>query len=190
MIYDESTRYQPKHQQRQPNEGRHLLLKQSSVGKSTVEMKTAAKPSPANPGGSLPVGLLLSLLTFALITCGMFVYHELHYSKTPGPSSKKFHTLVQKPFFDQRPGGGNSITGQHQEEPDEEPVAANDDAKVVAAPKDHKSGSRKGELICNGNPVDSEIIYWKIVDEDLTYESPITPHHGYVCGLSAVFVCG
>lgn len=37
---------------------------------------------------------------------------------------------------------------------------------------------QKGTLTCNGQSVDSEIIYWKIVPGDNTYESPITPHHG------------
>ena len=37
---------------------------------------------------------------------------------------------------------------------------------------------QKGILMCNGKQVDSEIIYWKIVPGDITYESPITPHHG------------
>jgi len=37
---------------------------------------------------------------------------------------------------------------------------------------------RRGELKCNGRLVDSEVIYWKIVPGDDTYESPITPHHG------------
>ena len=37
---------------------------------------------------------------------------------------------------------------------------------------------RKGLLHCNGKQTDSEVIYWKIVPGDSTYESPITPHHG------------
>ena len=37
---------------------------------------------------------------------------------------------------------------------------------------------RKGLLTCNGSLTDSEVIYWKIVPGDNTYESPITPHHG------------
>eukprot|EP01036_Dinobryon_divergens_P026489 gene26490-35150_t len=37
---------------------------------------------------------------------------------------------------------------------------------------------RKGLLYCNGKQTDSEVIYWKIVPGDNTYESPITPHHG------------
>jgi len=36
---------------------------------------------------------------------------------------------------------------------------------------------KKGLLKCNGSYVDSEIIYWKIVPGDRSYESPITPHH-------------
>lgn len=36
---------------------------------------------------------------------------------------------------------------------------------------------KKGLLKCNGSYVDSEIIYWKIVPGDRSFESPITPHH-------------
>jgi hypothetical protein len=36
---------------------------------------------------------------------------------------------------------------------------------------------RKGLLVCNGTAIDSEVIYWKIVPGDASYESPITPHH-------------
>ena len=35
-----------------------------------------------------------------------------------------------------------------------------------------------GQLKCGGKYIDSEVIYWKIVPGDSTYESPITPHHG------------
>lgn len=37
---------------------------------------------------------------------------------------------------------------------------------------------KTGLLKCNGKYVNSEVIYWKIVPGDNTYESPITPHHG------------
>ena len=40
------------------------------------------------------------------------------------------------------------------------------------------STEKRGLLYCNGSLVDSEVIYWKIVPGDITYESPITPHHG------------
>ena len=47
---------------------------------------------------------------------------------------------------------------------------------VLAEPEREKE--RKGLLYCNGKQTDSEVIYWKIVPGDSTYESPITPHHG------------
>lgn len=42
-----------------------------------------------------------------------------------------------------------------------------------------KDGSRekRGTLTCHGKEVDSEIIYWRKVQGDRHYESPITPHH-------------
>jgi hypothetical protein len=36
---------------------------------------------------------------------------------------------------------------------------------------------KRGLLQCDGKYIDSEVIYWKIVPGDNTYESPITPHH-------------
>ena len=36
---------------------------------------------------------------------------------------------------------------------------------------------RRGLLTCNGTAIDSEVIYWKLVPGDSTFESPITPHH-------------
>lgn len=43
--------------------------------------------------------------------------------------------------------------------------------------KTRKAGEKRGQLICNGKEIDSEVIYWKIVPGDNTFESPITPHH-------------
>ena len=34
-----------------------------------------------------------------------------------------------------------------------------------------------GLLKCNGEYVDSEVIYWRVVPGDIDFESPITPHH-------------
>jgi len=41
-----------------------------------------------------------------------------------------------------------------------------------------KETAQRGILVRDGKPVDSEIIYWKIVPGDKAFESPITPHHG------------
>eukprot|EP01031_Cornospumella_fuschlensis_P048123 gene48123-58945_t len=40
-----------------------------------------------------------------------------------------------------------------------------------------RRGGVKGTLICKGSPIDSEVIYWRDVPKDKTYESPLTPHH-------------
>eukprot|EP01041_Mallomonas_annulata_P013642 gene13642-28972_t len=37
---------------------------------------------------------------------------------------------------------------------------------------------KRGLLYCNGTLTNSEVIYWKIVPGDKSYESSITPHHG------------
>jgi hypothetical protein len=41
-----------------------------------------------------------------------------------------------------------------------------------------RANARPGVLMCEGKRVSSEVIYWKIVDGDAEYESPISPHHG------------
>jgi hypothetical protein len=41
----------------------------------------------------------------------------------------------------------------------------------------YRHDSKRGILICNGQEVNSEIIYWKDVPGDDVFESPITPHH-------------
>jgi hypothetical protein len=47
----------------------------------------------------------------------------------------------------------------------------------VKKPQTFRYGATKGILVCNGERIDSEVIYWKIVPHDSDYESPITPHH-------------
>lgn len=53
---------------------------------------------------------------------------------------------------------------------------ADESLHIASRPLRH--GARRGTLICNGERVDSEIIYWQNVPGDDVYESPITPHHG------------
>lgn len=48
-------------------------------------------------------------------------------------------------------------------------------SQYVTAPL--RRGARRGLLMCNGERVDSEIIYWKEVPGDSDFESPITLHH-------------
>ena len=63
---------------------------------------------------------------------------------------------------------------KHKPEEDTNPI--NDDSAKFKEGETEK----KGLLKCNGKYIDSEIIYWKQVKGDTHYESPITPHHGYV----------
>ena len=153
--------------------------------------------------------LLLSVLSFALLSCFLFIYHEMNSSKVSSAISQaSFQGLSHK----------SSVLGQRQQKSigigkpkikflkgnnssvdildipeivdrDSEGVLLNDDATNGQArenetdahhifEKHEEEKERKGELICNGKPTDSEIIYWKHVPGDDTYESPITPHHG------------
>jgi hypothetical protein len=50
------------------------------------------------------------------------------------------------------------------------------DAEIKSVPVDPET-ENKGVLTCDGKQINSEVIYWKIVPGDDTYESPITPHH-------------
>ena len=62
-----------------------------------------------------------------------------------------------------------------------------DEAKLIAEEKQDSTvaklgrGARRGavpgKLVCGGEPVEHEVVYWKEVPGDLAYESPITPHH-------------
>jgi hypothetical protein len=42
---------------------------------------------------------------------------------------------------------------------------------------EHVEHEVRGSLVCGGQETHSEIIYWKVVPGDATFESPITPHH-------------
>ena len=68
-------------------------------------------------------------------------------------------------------------------------VAAHTEAKLVVGntpkhaeeAKEESSSEeveRRGDLVCDGKKIDHEVIYWKVVPGDSTYESPVTPHHG------------
>jgi hypothetical protein len=203
---------------------------------------------------------LLYLMTFCVISCVIFIYHEIHVSRygssaitsttggsggSTGSTSQMYSKKeVLKPSSDNK-ASGKSIVGkpgigkigkssptvsktkkeitkaekskptrqqtqqkvndrEEEEEEDEEEEEeerkditsmkgrdsegnAFDDAKdngtgVHPVAEWHHEGEqkeRKGKLICNGTPLDSEVIYWKTVPGDDIYESPITPHHGY-----------
>jgi hypothetical protein len=165
----------------------------SSGSTSTSRESTNRDGSGSNSGsGSVPIGLSLSLLIFGLISCLLFVYHELHYSHfRPPRENSKLHQLHQIKG-DVLQGSAVSLPQAidpllvHSEPrrlPPPSDGDPNDDAVAATTakpkPKAAEEVEARGDLVCNGKPTDSEVIYWKKVPGDETFESPITPHHGY-----------
>lgn len=60
----------------------------------------------------------------------------------------------------------------------EERLPTQTSSKPIPTKETQVAVERRGRLQCDGKLVDSEVIYWKIVPGDDTFESPITPHHG------------
>lgn len=80
-------------------------------------------------------------------------------------SEDKSHEGIEDP----RPEGGESEEHHEVPKPQEE-------VQLHSGHDTHQT-EKRGQLICDGKEVDSEIIYWKIVPGDDEFESPITPHH-------------
>jgi hypothetical protein len=87
-------------------------------------------------------------------------------------------------------GEGEAIVMNESDADKEIQKLMEEDAKVALKIEDNSSQipsstvkienndvERRGRLVCDGKEVDSEVIYWKVVPGDNTYESPITPHH-------------
>lgn len=83
---------------------------------------------------------------------------------------KDIHSLLTEP----KPVSVKTTKVKEMESEEPEPVADHE-LKHNAT---YRYGAQKGILICNGEKIDSEVVYWKIVPGDNEFESPITPHHG------------
>lgn len=68
-----------------------------------------------------------------------------------------------------------SLTKQVKQE--EQALRAEERKDRSKATTHTRHNAKPGQLTCEGKQVDHEIIYWKKVPGDQTYESPITPHH-------------
>ena len=66
---------------------------------------------------------------------------------------------------------------EEENEEEEEFSSKSTTSSFNANLKPKKPPQRRGDLVCKGKKVDSEVIYWKVVEGDEQYESPITPHH-------------
>jgi hypothetical protein len=145
--------------------------------------------------------LLLSVLVFAILSSIFFIQHEIRATTllklaSDGPSKTSLGGTNNRVNIPPTPTPPVPVPvveasrGSSVPKPTEPVLTLSDDA--TTKPKDHRSpGSnhlyshktdaadlaKKGSLVCNGVPTDSEIIYWKIVPGDDSYESSITPHH-------------
>jgi DNA-binding transcriptional MerR regulator len=70
------------------------------------------------------------------------------------------------------------MSAQKEQKQPNAPVATHDMVGGGGGGKVDLKHGTKGILMCNGVQTDSEVIYWRNVPGDSTYESPITPHHG------------
>ena len=162
--------------------------------------------------------ILLSVLTFALLSTFLFIYHELNTgklhlsaggsSKTPAVSPKSAVLGQRQQLQTQQKQQAKQKVGQlrskvtnvsrtvdseldvpETQDRDSEGLVVNDDAERKQVrenetdvhhvfEKHEAEVERKGSLVCNGTAIDSEVVYWRVVPGDDTYESPITPHHG------------
>ena len=52
-----------------------------------------------------------------------------------------------------------------------------EDGRPKRSASARKRAAAPGRLVCGGEAVEHEVVYWKEVPGDLEYESPITPHH-------------
>ena len=56
--------------------------------------------------------------------------------------------------------------------------AGGEEEGIHHTPPSGQLPQKRGLLICDGKALDSEVVYWKDVEGDKEFESPISPHHG------------
>jgi hypothetical protein len=115
--------------------------------------------------------LISSVLVFTLLSIFFVIQHELKVTST-----KETVNYFRKSFFRLNQEGLHEESSEISlnDAGEEEQGNMSEEEEI----KDNGKTEQRGDLICNGKPTDSEIIYWKKVPGDKQYESPITPHHG------------
>lgn len=148
--------------------------------------------------------LILAGTFFVFFWIAIFLVHEYniyHGQSNPLKLRERLTNNKNQGVVIKKENSGSNIKFKHKEE--ESPVFSvnkhirnipthnNDDAKHIikeetaTIEKDselkpstkYRYNAKKGLLICNGERVDSEVIYWKNVPNDIDYRSPISPHH-------------
>lgn len=147
-------------------------------------------------------GAVLAVVGIAALLLWLFLvlHHEVSTADLEGRQGKLFQTFLRttsttKPVLPKIiiPDQEERIISQPKpikdqpieetEEDDEKDLISSSGAENghnagEESPIIDRRGSRRGLLVCNGVPLDSEVIYWKIVPGDNEFESPISPHHG------------
>lgn len=151
--------------------------------------------------------LLVAVLGFAGISCIIFIHHEvIAKSHSVGKSSEVGGNKLAKPSFrieiPKLSEKEIDIPVEHDQKKSVSEVDEEEKEKIEGSKELHfqnephlfdkhhnlnNETERKGTLTCKGKQIDSEVIYWKIVPGDKSYESPITPHHGCVLELLFIF---
>lgn len=86
---------------------------------------------------------------------------------------EEVETPTERPIKERRP----TETSTEPPHPTEKPTRPLEKVISTKLPL-QENMEKRGNLQCDGKFVDSEVIYWKVVPGDDSYESPITPHHG------------
>jgi hypothetical protein len=141
---------------------------------------------------TLNKAILVSVGTFSLLSLYLFVQHEMQmYSINHNlhPISEKYGLLgkprgsfpLQSTNISSNLLVENEITVSLTTRPSAQPATQKIISKGIedssAVEKDSVSSITRGKLVCGGKEVDSEVIYWKRVPGDISYESQLTPHH-------------
>ena len=131
---------------------------------------------------SLQRTVLLAVLIFCIFSLYMILQHEKRVISSPDVTQlfdKSKIALHRKRDFGIS-GNKDDVKSSlflQRTSPDTSQSVQSFDSNVLNEERSEEGVERKGLLKCDGNYIDSEIIYWKIVPGDNEYESPITPHH-------------
>lgn len=153
-------------------------------------------------GSSLQNGMVIATIGFVVVFVVIFLHHEHSiHSPTHNIKRKLERPIVSVGFVKNNANNTTYRIRFRPDKPEGSKAGANnnipegDDHKhLLNIPVEHmeqiklnfdgdenrpvyRHNAKRGLLFCNGEKVDSEIIYWRIVPGDQEYESPITPHH-------------
>lgn len=157
-------------------------------------------------GSSLQNGMVVAAIGFVIVFVIIFLHHEhsIHsptHDVEPKLKRQVAPSIVAKNYLNSttnrirfRPDILPAGTTQHKDDLKNNIPEGDDHKHLITTPVEHEKhielgfdgneirpsyrhNAKRGLLFCNGEKVDSEIIYWRIVPGDQEYESPITPHH-------------